>query len=843
MPAISPTVYTGPYTANGTQTEFSFNFSIVSAADIRVEIDSVAISSLLYTVEFGATGGTVTFAAAPVVGAQILLLSAPDYLQTSEFENEGAYNLATINTINRRASVKALVTEDKASRALKVPRGEEGLEIPLSDVASIVAVGESLLAGSDIPTVAGAVASIAAAAPHVGEIAAIVPGLPSIAAIAADITGPDTIGDVAGIILQVTQLAPHAAAVSTVAPHVAGINVAAANIAAIIAAPAAAAEATAQAAIATTAAATVNASITPIMYGRGAPNALTGGPNGATYIDTSSGRQYGPKAAGVWPTRFVLLGIPGSGYEPVTVVFMIGQSNADGFSTNYSTTTALAAGYGYEYYYNNGGFGAVLPLGPCRLGRTFGGPQSAFAQTWAAGGGGAVIFVDCAVGGSSMVSAYKAALTGTTDIASLSGGTWDLSDPANLYDNYIREHMQRALREIERFGFAIKKKIIYHSQGEQDALGGASQAAHEASFRPFATRVKADFPDIWWLTENLGTNQSGTNAVASTKIRASQAAVAADLAFSSWMKIGSTLAQAFSGLGYFSDTLHYDQTGYNLLGIDMATAGLAFTRSNGLFAVPEGMKYADLLSHLPPVNNWYRLALTTVASGAFNVSAFNDPATPYATTGYDTSGVNRVDATQSLAWTFPNANPKEVVFYAHVSTGATLAINAFTGNARIAAVSVIDEGFPLSGLNINGTNETVSGIVVTDADLYRLSGAKMREIGIGPTANFTAATLSNTLLAKLSGLTLLSLSRCPAIAANLDLTLIPNLTVYAHSASGLTVAQVNARLVALDANGKSGGSASLSQYLAGVYPHAVPTGAGATAKASLIAKGWSITTD
>lgn len=62
MPAISPTVYTGPYTANGTQTQFSFNFSIVGATDIAVEVDDVAISSLLYTVEFNATGGTISFA-------------------------------------------------------------------------------------------------------------------------------------------------------------------------------------------------------------------------------------------------------------------------------------------------------------------------------------------------------------------------------------------------------------------------------------------------------------------------------------------------------------------------------------------------------------------------------------------------------------------------------------------------------------------------------------------------------------------------------------------------------------------------------------------------------------
>jgi hypothetical protein len=53
-----------------------------------------------------------------------------------------------------------------------------------------------------------------------------------------------------------------------------------------------------------------------------------------------------------------------------------------------------------------------------------------------------------------------------------------------------------------------------------------------------------------------------------------------------------------------------------------------------------------------------------------------------------------------------------------------------------------------------------------------------------------------------------------------------------------SVSQVNAFLVGLDGNGLSSGNCSMQQI-----PAATPTGAGLTAKANLIVKGWTVTTD
>ena len=118
----------------------------------------------------------------------------------------------------------------------------------------------------------------------------------------------------------------------------------------------------------------------------------------------------------------------------------------------------------------------------------------------------------------------------------------------------------------------------------------------------------------------------------------------------------------------------------------------------------------------------------------------------------------------------------------------------------------------------------------------------MRFIGISVTTGFAAHSFGDTLLDKLPGLTTLSLDRSPGVST-LDLTKVPNLTRHDQSRSGLTVAEVNARLVALDSNGKSNGSVGLAQYLSGTFSPAVPTGAGATAKANLQGKGWIVTTD
>lgn len=129
MAEISPNVSSQLYIANGITTAFAFPFSVVSATDVLV-LWNGAPHGTGFSVTFGDLAGTVTFQTPPPDGTTIRILLDPDYVQSSEFADQGAYNLSTVNVINRRGAIKALATEDKAVRALKAPLGETGPDLP-----------------------------------------------------------------------------------------------------------------------------------------------------------------------------------------------------------------------------------------------------------------------------------------------------------------------------------------------------------------------------------------------------------------------------------------------------------------------------------------------------------------------------------------------------------------------------------------------------------------------------------------------------------------------------------------------------------------------------------------
>jgi hypothetical protein len=165
---ISPNVSSGPYTADGSQTAFPFSFSIIDARQILVKVDGEPLSTLAgYTVAFGDTSGTVTFGTAPAAGAQVFFVSNPDYLQTSNFASQGAYNLDAVNQINRRAAIRALVLKTDILRSVKGPVSSILPELPaLEDGEGRVigiADGQFVYVPNDAVAVAGDVAAAQAA--------------------------------------------------------------------------------------------------------------------------------------------------------------------------------------------------------------------------------------------------------------------------------------------------------------------------------------------------------------------------------------------------------------------------------------------------------------------------------------------------------------------------------------------------------------------------------------------------------------------------------------------------------------------------------------------------------
>jgi hypothetical protein len=228
--AISPDIESGPFIGNGAQTAFPFSFTAITPAEVAVELDDVS-QSAGFTVTLADVGGTVTFAMAPAAGARITLRSRPDYLQDSAFENEGAYNLATVNTINRRQTVRALVTRDQAERAVKAPGGDgTDMTLPIAAARADKLLGFGAIGDGAPPAVfdisANALETLAGAN---GDIVLLADNIGSIDSVAANLSGSNTIGTVATNIANVDAVGGAIAAVGAVAGDLTPINAVAGN--------------------------------------------------------------------------------------------------------------------------------------------------------------------------------------------------------------------------------------------------------------------------------------------------------------------------------------------------------------------------------------------------------------------------------------------------------------------------------------------------------------------------------------------------------------------------------------------------------------------------------------
>ena len=507
------------------------------------------------------------------------------------------------------------------------------------------------------------------------------------------------------------------------------------------------------------------------------------------------------------------------------MVIGMGQSNGKGWSTNPGSTTALTSGYGYEFY-PSGASGVLIPMGNNLLGRTQGGPQRAFSQTWCAGGGGPVIWVDAAVNGCTMTKAAKSALTGSG--VNLGGGTWDLTDSANVYDAWAKPLITSAIAVAASYGFDVRERVVTWVQGESD--GGANALTNGPAYRTalvsLIDRLVSDFGIDAFVVSKLGTPSTGTTTYWDA-IRQAQVDAVSDR--SSVAVVGFTDAENFAGAGKMVDTLHYTQAGYNEMGAALATAAHTFigAPNNGATSTA---KHEALASAFPAISGFKRIRMTTARNGAFPMAFFSDPTTPFATTWVDGSGTQPQSAEQTLSWSFGSAATKQVVAYVSDTIGAS---GSLTGgsNCAVSAIDFVDSGIKLNGINFGTAGAQTSGLTVTG--LATLNAATARSVAFASTS---AVQITTADLQTLTGLTLITAS---ASATRLiDVTNTPNLTRLDLVNCALSTSDVNAILVALDANGKSNGLVQITQT-----PSAPPSGAGATAKTSLQGKGWTVSTN
>jgi hypothetical protein len=131
MSISSSTRKAGPYSGNGSTTQFPFSFKVFSASDVLVvRTDPAGVESNLvlgadYTVALNADqdanpGGAITATTAPATGYLITITSQVQNLQPVTLTNQGAFYPKVINDALDRATIQIQQMAEQVSRAIKV---------------------------------------------------------------------------------------------------------------------------------------------------------------------------------------------------------------------------------------------------------------------------------------------------------------------------------------------------------------------------------------------------------------------------------------------------------------------------------------------------------------------------------------------------------------------------------------------------------------------------------------------------------------------------------------------------------------------------------------------------
>lgn len=131
----------GPYLPNGVTTVFGYAFRAFSKAEITVYRGVIGgwvmVNPALYDVTVAAAeGGTVVFATPPSAsGGPLYIVGSPDFRQATAFSSgEAPFSPRAINSELDRAALRSAALLDGVGRALTVPRGEQGGDLPPASV-------------------------------------------------------------------------------------------------------------------------------------------------------------------------------------------------------------------------------------------------------------------------------------------------------------------------------------------------------------------------------------------------------------------------------------------------------------------------------------------------------------------------------------------------------------------------------------------------------------------------------------------------------------------------------------------------------------------------------------
>lgn len=110
------------FTANGSQTVFTFPFPILAASEIAVWFgDGGAPTSHVVTGVGETAGGNVTFAVAPPAGTRITVLRVMPIARSTDFQEAGEFRAIAINEELDRLVMMVQQVDERASRAAQLP--------------------------------------------------------------------------------------------------------------------------------------------------------------------------------------------------------------------------------------------------------------------------------------------------------------------------------------------------------------------------------------------------------------------------------------------------------------------------------------------------------------------------------------------------------------------------------------------------------------------------------------------------------------------------------------------------------------------------------------------------
>lgn len=171
------------HTGDGTTTDFSFDFPILSSSEIRVTLDVSGVQTVQtiathYTVTIAGDGtGTVSFVTAPASGTGIYFEGVTEVTQTAAYANADRFPAsAHEGSMDKFAKILQEIRTQQA-RTIYAPLGQtlsgEDIEAVSEIAGDVTTVADNVADISAVADIASDITSLATSSPVVGNIARV----------------------------------------------------------------------------------------------------------------------------------------------------------------------------------------------------------------------------------------------------------------------------------------------------------------------------------------------------------------------------------------------------------------------------------------------------------------------------------------------------------------------------------------------------------------------------------------------------------------------------------------------------------------------------------------------